>query len=438
MRLRGGPARAMAGLLVVFVAAACTAGVSPTPGTPTSSATTAAAATSIPTVSPTPTPLPSATPRGVVTGIHWTKSKSQPYAAASRSKPTEPPEGSTDFGWQVFGWSKGYVAFHQLYNGDDASLAMDTSQSTDGVTWTAGERLDLTGSASGESAGTMGFEGITGVVEGPAGLLAYSIGRPDCGSILVDGGVWPVAISSDGIIWQPINVDASGKAANESLVGHSVGGGPAGYITAGKNGIFTSTDGLTWNTADIKSDAFKGFSAIESGTAITGGFVVAGASKFPVAGCVGPGSPALLVPSVWWSADGSSWTSETLPDAGRAEDINTTVCRMGNQLLVATDGDQSWASADGRTWKSVSAELGSLCIPIGLTSSTVVLTGDECTLVLSGSATISVLRADLSLVKLTQTGDLPADGTAQAVLGPAGLVVTDEHGNVYVGVLLTV
>jgi hypothetical protein len=448
---RGVPARFIAAFFVVFGAASCTAATSPTPGPPAASAVALATSTTSPTGSPTPTPvLPAVSPAGAtasaagVMGVHWTKSKGQPDVLATDANATDPPDGITDFGWQVFGWSRGYVAFHQVYTFTDetVSLIMDTSYSTDGLHWTPGKQLDLTDSASGESGGTSGFNGITGVVEGPAGLLAYSLGAPDCGSILVNGSVWPVAISPDGINWRLVNVDAHGRTVNENLFGHSVGGGPAGYITAGTDGIYTSTDGLTWTATDVKSAAFKGFTAIEAGTSIDGGFVVAGASKFPVMGCDGSGSPAALTPSVWWSPDGSTWARQTLPNAARGEDIDTLACRMGDHLLIATDTNQSWASTDGRTWKPISNTIGSLCFTDYFgASATVVLTVGDRTLVLStandDTTTIYALGDDLTLAKLTQTGTLPPDGMATAVLGPAGLVVADNEGNTYVGALVT-
>jgi len=363
---------------------------------------------------------------------------------------TAPPDDDpnvTDLGWHVYGWSRGYLAFDQILTDDWSdsgpglwTLITKTSHSTDGVHWQAGSDFNLTGSGDDEYAGASGYGGISGLVEGPAGLLAYSVLTPDCGTIY-DSAVWPVAISPDGVGWQTVNADANGKTIDADLYGLAVGGGPAGYITAGKNGVFTSTDGLSWKATNLKSPAFSGFQAIEGGTSIVGGFVLSGETRFPDRSCTGD-TPTQVTPSLWWSANGSTWTRAALPNPVHGPDFDTWVCRFGDRLLVAiaTSGEQSreWVSTDGHSWKSIPVSNVAVCPKDDFMGGQYVGSVGGRTLVLAhtdaDSSSIYLLHDDLTLTRLAQTGDVPPVRSQSGIFGPAGLIVTDDDGNVYLGV----
>jgi hypothetical protein len=335
-----------------------------------------------------------------------------------------PDDGMYDAGWMVFGWSHGYVAFDQITTTkDDESWTsvVYTSSSKDGLHWQAGSELKLAGRSADGSPGL--FEELDGVVEGPAGLVLVDSGGPPCGSL----SEWPFAISRDGITWTPIR---------NAIHDGQLTGGATGYIMTGPTGIFTSTDGSTWHSANLKSAAFKGLDVLETGVAFADGFVVSGDTTVDL-GC--SGTPDFRVPALWWSPDGKTWSRDVVPDAPAAPDAAISVCRYSDRLLVAHSialgSSFDWVSTDGRTWRRLPTAEVNLC-PRYYPDS--ILTTIAGTLILSNtdadSTSIYTLQDDFTLAKLAQTGDVPADGHSGSVFGPAGLIVVGNDGNTYVGV----
>ena len=199
------------------------------------------------TPSPLPTPTTFAPPDSLAPGdwtaIHWTKVKVPEQAGLWEPAPT--PEASSDTyvadtHWTVYGWSRGYVAFDTVttttYDGDWIQVTR-TQNSADGLSWQSGETMQDSGS------GDSGHDnGVVGVAEGPAGLLAYTSAGVTCSNLKRE---WPIAISRDGIKWRPI---PSSDATNNRVLD----AGSSGYITTAPDGASTSTDGLTWKAVDLK------------------------------------------------------------------------------------------------------------------------------------------------------------------------------------------
>src|SRR5664279_4475732 len=96
-------------------------------------------------------------PTGLWASIQWTQVITPPVLAQAPATP-----GGFGPRWSVFGWSRGYVAFDEVLDGPNAAVTeIYTFSSPDGLNWTSGTRL------------TYGYPVyISGVVEGPAGLLA--------------------------------------------------------------------------------------------------------------------------------------------------------------------------------------------------------------------------------------------------------------------------
>lgn len=439
-RVRGRSFSFVAVALVGLVIGACTASTA-TPGTSLSSPHP-----SVPSSMAVPDPSASATfpqptdtaaqshtpvalaslgplPTGRWTSIHWTQVTTPPVLAQAQASPGE-------FGrrWSVFGWSRGYVAFDEVLDGPNGAAVTEiqTLSSADGLNWTSGARL------------TYGYPVyISGVVEGPAGLLAAAKVVPGtCGGPPNVALVW---LSTDGISWR--------QAAVFSVAAGDIEGGPAGYIAIGntvegKNPAWISFDGSNWKHVDMTATAFKGIDAIESGAVFSGGFVLAGTSLGAAQGCGGYLNP--LTGSLWWSADAKTWSRDVLSGTTSGAQVSMIVRRLSDTALLATESSSdgiggvavtsSWTSTDGRTWKSISVPPS-----IDIARALVVTNGSR-GLVLSNSidvnqpAAILAFQDDLTLTELTQTGDVPDQAllnwnTNQFALGPTGIVVVSNDGS---------
>lgn len=424
---------AVAGLL-----AGCSVAASPSPTTgappsPSASPSTPVAATPMPTTSPAPrltaTPsssLGTALP-GAWHGIKW-------ISAGPVFPQTPVPVtdgGSIQVG--VFGWSRGYVGFRAAVDMSSAvaapTVSMISTSSSDGLHWTAGRPLDIEGLMKAPV-------GITAVVEGPSGLLA--VGRYEqaaCGGPATVDALWT---SSDGLTWTRVQPPADFTSASV----YTVDGGSIGYIASGtlKDGVtqavWLSGDGRSWRQVPLPKATF-GTVVVDGATAFSTGYVVAGA----VLGDEGCGGARLLTPSLWWSANGTSWTRSKLTGATPANDATMTVSRISDHALmaIATEWNATtqlssqlvWVTSDGQSWQLVKS-------PSSLLSAGVLSNGQRGLLVIAppdnnGPPTVATVSTNLTVTTLSQSGDSPiasasSVGWVPAAVGPTGVVILSSDG----------
>lgn len=434
------------GLAMAAIVVSCTAASiseSPAATTAAPSATPSTQPTTAPAASATAASLPSvaAAPAGNWTGIKWISAGpvfpalSSPEAtvdtsAGGKSGSSVAPAANSS----VFGWSRGYVGFSTLAEfstGAPVVTAVATS-SEDGLHWTASRALDAAG---------LSDVYITGVVEGPTGLLA--VGRfpgVACGGPSTVEALWT---SRDGTTWNCVKLSADFLAAAI----YTVDAGSAGYIASGmlKSGtaqvVLLSADGNTWRKAPLPTATF-GKVIVYGGTSFAAGYVVAGA----VQGDEGCGM-TLLRPALWWSADGKAWTRATLPGAALAPNAWMNVSRLSDSALaaIATEWDdktqissvRAWVTRDGRTWDVAG-------VPAILLGQQILSNGRRAVVVappidLQGPPTIMNIDDDMAVTTLSQSGNGPvASDTSPywlSALGPTGIVVLSSDGsNLWLGV----
>jgi hypothetical protein len=329
------------------------------------------------------------------------------------------------YSMHLHGWSGGLVAF-----GSDGGQGSDppspptlaSTSSPDGIHWSAPRSIDVSGYPDQVT--------IEQVAEGPAGLLAVGRFPADtCGGPPVIAGLWH---STDGTTWRAV-------ALPRNMVrGHveTLDGGSAGYIASGKQsdgktpGIWLSQNATTWRALALPKPA-SGTLVVNGATSFAGGLVVAGA----VLGEEGCGGPASIHPAVWWSADGSGWTRESLPGASTAADASLSIHRLNDGEIVAVsqagDTPDAWVSTDGRTWSAVptpaiEALFGT--ITDNRRSIVAAAPSDD-----QGELVFQTVGDQLDVAPLPQTGDGPVQ-TADSIptitaVGPTGLVVVSVDGS---------
>jgi hypothetical protein len=330
--------------------------------------------------------------------------------------------------FKVFGWSHGYVGFTSypnlaLYPDPSAAAEWDadttivSSYSSDGVHWHKGQTLDVA------SDQLHGLESVHAVIEGPGGLLAVGWSG-GCASYWVEG-LWT---STDGVSWRPVDTK---KAFGQYTLIPNVSGGLAGYVAVAYDGggAWTSADGRTWKPVALDAAPFAG-SVVDDGTAFSGGYVLVGeAGTRDCTASVGPiPTPPVRSASVWWSADSASWTRIPLPGTTATSDFQATwICRINDRALLVVNShtEGAWTSSDGRKWTKIS-------LPAGITPSEVLTDGHRGLIVqpTNGSDSISAFSGDLQLIELRQSGEGPVksyDQAGNAAIGPTGVVVTDGN-----------
>ncbi|MGD0861443.1 MAG: hypothetical protein ABSA21_01610 [Candidatus Limnocylindrales bacterium] len=394
---------------------------------PTAIETLTAAPTAIETLTAAPTdtpagietPTPSASPLPTVAGrvLRWA-SVSLPAALVA----------STDSPFQdaLFGWSRGYLAFHE--NVDSGSAVPWTS--ADGRDWLQGRSLDMTGLSQGAQ--------VEQVVEGPAGLLALgrAPGCADDGSGCMPEPATALWASTDGVSW--IRVDLH-KAFGGAAVG-DVSAGPKGYMAVSRSSdagaavpaIWLSADGQNWRASSLPSATF-GAAYLARGTVLGGGFLVAGRIG-SLEGWGGGYFPS-TTPAIWWSADGSEWSRVTLSDVASAPQAEATITKVADGKLVAhvvswdcvcpPEGDgQAWTSTDGRTWKAATGQFPSPAV--------VLSDGHQALQVVSsdGALTVAASADGFRWAQVAVSGSGPADLLDEAY-GPSGVLVEDSDGNLW-------
>ncbi|HEX5824026.1 MAG TPA: hypothetical protein VFY18_06130 [Candidatus Limnocylindrales bacterium] len=391
------------------------------PSAPSPSAT----ASPTPTATPTPTARPSATtpadvglaPAGRWTSIQWID--------AGRGFPTLAKTPSEAHSMTLYGWSHGFVAFGSDggQGGEPARPpALVSTSSPDGLHWSTPRPIDVSGSRDQID--------IAQVVEGPAGLLAVGRYPADtCGGPPVIAGLWH---STDGASWRAV-------ALPRSMVrGHveTLDGGSAGYIATGKQsdgktaGIWLSQNATTWQATALPKPT-SGTLVVTGATSFAGGLVVAGA----VIGEEGCGGPQSIHPAAWWSADGSSWTRESLPGASTAAGASLSIHRLNDREIVAVslagDTPDAWTSTDGRTWSAVSSPTDEAlygAVADDRRSIIVAAPSDDV-----GPLTFKTVGAQLEVAELPQMdgGPTMTPDTIPTItaVGPTGLVVVSVDGS---------
>jgi hypothetical protein len=392
---------------------------------PTSEVTPSAPPSPTPTASAAPTSAPSASPLGDIspapegrwTAIHWIDVGSDfPQLAKAPSEM---------YSLNLYGWSGGFVAF-----GSDGGQGSDPSRpptlvstsSSNGVHWSRPRAIDVSGFPDQVAIGQ--------VVEGPAGLVAVGRYPADtCGGPPVIAGLWH---STDGTTWRAV-------ALPRNMVrGHveTLDGGSAGYIASGKQsdgktpGIWLSQDATTWRTLALPKPS-SGTLVVNGATSFSGGLVVAGA----VVGPEGCGGGSSIHPALWWSADGSGWTRESLPGASTAADASLSIHRLNDDEIVAVsqagDTPDAWVSTDGRTWSAVpSPAIEALFGTITDSRRSIVAAAPSDD---AGELVFLTVSDQLDVAPLPQTGDGPVQ-TADSIptitaVGPTGLVVVSVDGS---------
>lgn len=385
----------------------------------------------MPTPSPMQDPLPSvpAAPSGNWAGVNWVSLGAAGWVGNSTTA-------------QVFGWSHGFVGFTTgAYSGDwnnPVDPPVVSYYSSDGVHWNGGKALDTA------AAGTHGeLQEIRTVLEGPAGLLAVGWSG-GCASEYLDG-LWT---SSDGISWQPVNIQS---VFGENAIGRivDVSGGSTGFVATAYHGaaVWTSADGRDWHSVALDAPAFAD-SKVNDGTAFSDGYVLVGTyGRGDCGAMVVTDSPLPTLPprstAVWWSADGASWTRISLPGATANSSYQTPwICRLSDRALLAVSdiyGDggstrSAWTSTDGRNWTSIAP-------PKEIDESDVITDGPHGLIVRPaggaedvGNLSLQSFGNDSALYTLQQSGDVPSisywgkttyEPYGRVAVGPTGVVVTD-------------
>jgi hypothetical protein len=456
--LSGGRVRGAVVLLAAVVAAGCvgaeaSAVVSPTtepsgggsapPTTPLGPWQSAPATDPVvletPTASPTAVPIPPeripTAPEGVWTGVTWTRLPATPEFGAQ-----DLDDAST---FQVFGWSKGFVGFSIIPNPatdeqNDAGILVPptvvSSYSSDGVHWHRGGTLDPV------KAGSKDLWTFKAVLEGPKGLLAVGWSGA-CGSFYLDA-LWT---SVDGIVWQP--VDAGKVFGVDPWTIFDVSGGGAGFVAVSYGGanVWTSQDGRSWRSVNLKASAFAD-SRVDDGTALADGYVLAGTTGALTCGVMtydGPTpQPPLKTAAAWWSADAKAWTRMALPGAVATPDPQwVSVIRLSDHGVLVLDSFGSslyaWGSTDGRKW--VPADL-----PPDVLEFAFVSTGQRAFLVAgrygdgeAGDLDLRSVDEGFKMVVVRQTGEVPRFGLdtqpqvdyGSVAVGPTGLVAATFNGS---------
>lgn len=399
---------------------------------PAETASPATTATAIPATTASPTPgataaLASHPSTGVAPAAKWTALKWTSAGTAFPQTPTAPNQDS-DVEVSVFGWSRGYVGFRAVIDmsSDVAGAVVVSTSSTDGLHWTAGRSLDITGLAN--------FGRVGQMVEGPGGLLA--VGRPQpmaCGGPSTVDGLWT---STDGVAWTRVML--SGDLASAVL--YTVDAGSTGYIatgalTGGAPALWISQDGRSWHRLNLSTSTFGG-AVVDGATDFAAGFVISGA----VRGDGTCGGYQTLTPSLWWSKDGTSWTRARLAGIAPASDAWVTVARINDHCLMAVANEwnassqvtnqRMWVTSDGQTWTVVSAP--SPLLGWGVMSSwqrgiVVASPADN-----QGPSTIVTVGDDLAVTPVAQTGAVPTASDDPSgwiwALGPNGMVSLSYDG----------
>jgi hypothetical protein len=441
-RRRSGSPRRRVGLVGALLVAAAMSGCAAVPSaqpiaTPTAAGDTGpaaiatettgpvatATAPAVPTDTSADTPGPSASPLPTAAGraLRW-ESVTLPAKLVAAA--------DSAFVDAIFGWSRGYLAFRENVDSGSAIPWL----SADGLQWQQGRSLDMTGISQGAQ--------VEELVEGPAGLLALgrAPGCADDGSGCMPQPATALWTSVDGASWSRVDLR---KAFGGAAVG-DVSAGPKGYMAvslssdagAAAPAVWLSADGQSWRAVSLSAATFQD-AYLASGTVLGYGFLVAGRIG-SLAGWDGGEFPS-TTPAIWWSADGAAWSRVTLANAAAAPQAQAAITTLAAGKLVANvaswdcscspDGDgQAWTSSDGRTWKAATSQFPSPAV--------VLSDGHQALQVVSsnGNLTVAISSDGFKWAQVAVSGSGPADLSDEAY-GPAGVLVEDSSGNLWLAVI---
>jgi hypothetical protein len=416
-----------------------------------------AAATDDPDADPTDTPTPplpkgtlptvKAAPGGTWTAINWIALPGGNYPAVPKG------EGYGDRNATVVGWHGGYVEF--LWDPEGRTLTPWVSGN--GLTWRAGPRMDLSSFADdfkeiddqaaetaepGESPFPTGdvdeirygcsFDEVQ-FEEGPSTLLLR--GFLHCGDgcshpiTTDDDSIW---VSSDGLVWSPVDVMAAFGGAEPNLIS----GGSSGFIAYAGSNIWISQDGRSWRTGTLPAGTNRSQPVEMAGGFVIGDAVVItkGHNDLSEPGyCSQSGADmAKYRAEFWLSSDGLNWTATHTGIVGYGVSVQMT--RIHDHLVIAyeTDGTHAYqlASTDARTWTQLSGPLiDTLSLLCGRDQGFIVDDGES-------GVVLKTFDPSLKLITVKQTGDLPWDdlGPTPWAIGPTGILASDDGERFWIGV----
>lgn len=187
------------------------------------------------------------------------------------------------------------------------------------------------------------------------GTLVWSKVEPKRKFVAVGNGDVAVAISYDGVEWEPID-DVLG--VNTVGTGEAVAWGGGKYVVVGSDGdsegdnIWWSHDGLIWNAADSTEDDGNGIFGNDANESYgkdvdyaDGMWVAVGKDGVDATRCI------------WWSENGEEWTPGEGDNFGSDSNAYAMVVKYDNGVWIVggyTNDDISpilW-SEDGMEWTS--------------------------------------------------------------------------------------
>ena len=400
-----------------------------------------------------------------------TSTQAQPTATPEMTaspSPTLPPGAAGDLthiDWQsvgfngpagsnIFGWSRGYVGFAY----DFTANRITPWASSDGSTWTSGQKLDTSDFSAGlqayraliandaqqgqDDSGMSCQLQVDNVAEGPASLVATSWLVCDgwCGSFWIGPAVW---VTNDALSWDRVTPAQMGTTSQVSQeVGQGprlplIAGGPSGFVAiTGDHSAVVSQDGRRWlKAAAVPIPSGAESVTLSSAADLDGSYVVAGSILIPHA-CGLVFGDDVVQAGIWSSATGMTWTRALLSPSLACVNAEVQLDRLNNHALLAREtcdvasADPSaaqayvaWTSTNARDWTTLSGA-GLIQGYTFYTDGTVNVGYAPVMPNTVGDGAFCYFDAHLQPAGLTQTGAVPTVQLTIA-LGPAGVLATD-------------
>ena len=380
-----------------------------------------------------------AAPAGAWASIRW-------IAVPGGHSPAVVPTGFNGSNVDLRSWSKGYIEFAWSPH----MRTVTPWLSSDGLTWHSGASLDLSPWASdfadfdAELADPDSGDNYDGCELSPvnfqeaAGNLLYTA-DVECGSpAKCSSGPSTTTItwtSQDGASWRRETAVSDAEGA--------ISGGRSGFVVLQGTHLLISADGQTWRHGALPAGALASGSTAGDPVSFAGGFVLPGVVRVKAGhvsgepgGCSGGDGEDLsrYEAALWWSPDGSKWTRDALsgPISGTSGVVATVTCLDDQTLIADTEvGDSHlyWASRDGKSWTLLgNQDVGGV---LGYSDHGLIEITDDPS---SDVQSLGELGPDMKVVPVKQTGDLPYSYLETVVMGPTGILATDDGTRFWIGV----